>query len=109
MPKIKVGVFDSGVGAVPVIKAMNKRLPELEVVYKDDKSNLPYGIRTIEEIHGFVGPIFKSFLDEGCQVIVIACNTVTTNLISQLRSEYDIPMIGMEPAIKPAAAATKTK
>jgi glutamate racemase len=108
MPKVKVGVFDSGVGAVPVINAIRQTLPELEIIYKNDKQHLPYGERSIEEIHGFVRPIFKQFVDESCQVIVIACNTVTTNLIDDLRAEFNLPMVGMEPAIKPAAERTKT-
>ena len=107
MPKTKVGVFDSGIGAVPVIEAIHEELPELEIVYKDDKAHVPYGNRSIEQIHGFVRPIFQQFIDEDCKVIVVACNTVTTNLISQLRDEFAIPMVGMEPAIKPAAELTK--
>lgn len=69
---------------------------------------MPYGTRTVEEIHGFIRPIFQEFIDEGCKVIVVACNTVTTNLIIQLRQEFAVPMVGMEPAIKPAAQQTKT-
>lgn len=108
MPKIKIGVFDSGVGAIPVIKSIQNELPEVEIVYKDDKQHLPYGSRTIEEIHKFVRPIFQEFIDEECKVIVVACNTVTTNLISKLRQEFSVPMVGMEPGVKPAAEATKT-
>lgn len=105
---VKIGVFDSGVGGQSVINAIKKNLPELEIVYKDDKKHLPYGSKTVEEIHGFVMPIIQEFIDEGCKVIVVACNTVTTNLISQLREEFNIPMVGMEPAVKPAAEATKS-
>ena len=108
MPRTKIGVFDSGVGAVPVIKAIRKQLPDLEIVYKDDKTHVPYGDRSIEQIHGFVRPIFQQFIDEDCKVIVVACNTVTTNLIGKLREEFSIPMVGMEPAVKPAAELTKT-
>lgn len=105
---VKIGVFDSGVGGQSVINAIKKALPDLEIVYKDDKQHLPYGSKTVAEIHQFVRPIFQEFIDEGCKVIVVACNTVTTNLIKQLREEFDIPMVGMEPAVKPAAEATKT-
>lgn len=108
MPNIKIGVFDSGVGGQSVVNAIRKELPDLEIVLKEDKKHLPYGSRTVEEIYGFVKPIFQEFLDENCQVIVVACNTVTTNLISRLRQEFSIPMIGMEPMVKPAAANTKT-
>lgn len=105
---MKIGVFDSGVGAIPVINAIQKQLPEVEIIYKDDKKHLPYGSKTVNEIHEFVRPIFQEFIDEGCKVIVVACNTVTTNLIPQLRQEFLVPMVGMEPAVKPAAEATKT-
>jgi glutamate racemase len=108
MARIKIGVFDSGIGAQHVIGAISRELPELEIVYKDDKQHVPYGTRTVEEIHGFIRPIFQEFLDEGCQVIVVACNTVTTNLITKLRQEFDVPMVGMEPAVQPAADLTKT-
>ncbi|MDO8591763.1 MAG: glutamate racemase [bacterium] len=105
---MKIGVFDSGVGGSSVVKAIQKELPNLEIIYKDDAKHVPYGNREIEEIHGLVRPIFQSFIDDGCQVIVIACNTVTTNLAEQLRAEFNVPMVGMEPMVKPAAAASKT-
>jgi glutamate racemase len=109
MPKVKIGVFDSGVGGQSVINAIKKELPNLEIVYKDDKKHLPYGDKTVAEIHGYVRPIFQEFIDEHCELIVIACNTVTTNLAPQLREEFKVPIVGMEPAVKPAAAVSKTK
>lgn len=108
MPKVRIGVFDSGVGAQHVINAIQKELPELEIIYKDDRQHVPYGSRSTEEIHGFIKPIFQEFIDEDCQVIVVACNTVTTNLIHKLREEFPVPLVGMEPAVKPAAEMTKT-
>lgn len=108
MPKIKIGVFGSGVGGLSVVRAIQKELPELEIIYKDDAQHVPYGTRHIDEIYGFVKPIFQSFVDEGCKIIVIACNTVTTNLADKLRAEFAVPMVGMEPMVKPAAAQTKT-
>ncbi|OVE78579.1 glutamate racemase [bacterium G20] len=109
MSKVKIGVFDSGVGGLSVVRAIQKALPDIEIVYKDDAEHVPYGTRSIEEIYGFVQPIFKSFVDEGCEVIVVACNTVTTNLIERLRAELPVPLIGMEPMVKPAATASKTR
>lgn len=109
MKNHKIGVFDSGVGGLSVVQAIQKALPESEIIYKDDKQHVPYGNRDVEEIHGFVLPILKSLVDEGCEVIVVACNTVTTNLIEPLRKEIDIPLVGMEPMVKPAAVATKTR
>jgi glutamate racemase len=67
---MRVGVFDSGVGGQSVINAIKKELPELEIVYKDDKKHLPYGSKSVEEVHQFVRPIFKEFIEDGCQVIV---------------------------------------
>jgi glutamate racemase len=108
MPTLKIGVFDSGVGGLSVVNAIKKALPELEIVYKEDKEHVPYGTRGISQIHGFIKPIFQQFIDEGCQVIVVACNTVTTNLIVELREEFPAPMVGMEPMVKPAATGSKT-
>lgn len=108
MAKIKIGVFDSGVGALSVINAIEKEIPNLKIIYKDDKQHLPYGSKPVDEIYSYIRPIFQGFLDEGCRVIVVACNTVTTNLITRLREEFDVPMVGMEPAVKPAAEKTKT-
>lgn len=106
---MKIGVFDSGVGGLSVVNAIKKELPDLEIIHKDDAQHVPYGTRPIDEIHNFVKPIFQSLIDEGCQVIVIACNTVTTNLAEQLPREFPVPMVGLEPMVKPAAAASKTK
>ena len=109
MPKIKIGVFDSGVGGLSVVNSIKKELPDLEVVYKDDKTHVPYGTRGIEEIYGFVKPIFQEFVNENCKVIVVACNTVTTNLISRLRKDFQVPLVGMEPMVKPAAENSRSK
>jgi glutamate racemase len=107
MQRTKIGVFDSGIGGQSVINAIKKELPDLDIVYKSDKEHFPYGSRSIEEIYGLVKPIFKEFIDEGCQAIVVACNTVTTNLIADLRQDFDVPMVGIEPMVKPAATNTK--
>ena len=109
MPKIKIGVFDSGKGGLYVASAIRSELPELEVIYKDDAEHVPYGDKSVEELHRLATPILRTFVDEGCRVIVIACNTLTTNLIERLRKELPVPLIGMEPAVKPAAADSKTK
>jgi glutamate racemase len=106
---MRIGVFDSGVGGQSVVNAIQKELPDLEIIYKEDRAHVPYGSRPVEEIYGFVKPIFQQFIDEGCKVIMVACNTVTTNLISRLRSDFPVPMVGMEPMVKPAAEQTKSK
>jgi glutamate racemase len=104
---MKIGVFDSGVGGLSVANAIRKALPDIEVLVREDRQHLPYGNRLPEEILGFVMPIFQELLDSGCQVIVVACNTVTTTLIGELRQRFSIPLIGVEPMVKSAAQLTK--
>ena len=105
---MKIGVFDSGVGGLSVANAIKKSLPEVEVDVREDKEHVPYGTRQPKEILGFVKPIFQQMIDSGCQIIVIACNTVSTNLMSELRQAFDIPFIAVEPMVKYAAKLTKS-
>ena len=104
-----VGVFDSGVGGLSVANAIKKARPDLEVRFVSDQEHVPYGNRPKAEIHDLAYPILKRMQDEGCQVIVVACNTVSTNVISELRQELKVPLIALEPMIKPAANLTKSK
>lgn len=92
-----------------MVGAIQKELSELEVVFRNDSTHVPYGNRSIEEIYGFTLPIIRQMVSDDCAVIVIACNTVTTNLIDRLRREITVPLIGMEPMVKPAALASKSK
>lgn len=105
---MKIGVFDSGVGGLSVVNAIKKALPDLEILYREDKDNLPYGSKTPDVLLKLVTPILESMIKDGCQVIVIACNTVTTTIIKKLRPRFKVPLLGMEPMVKPAAAITKT-
>lgn len=102
-----IGVFDSGVGGQSVANAIKKALPDYKVIYADDKENIPYGNKTKEQLLELTSPILNK-LSKQCDVIVIACNTVTTTIIEELRSSLPVPLIGMEPMVKPAAAQTKT-
>ncbi len=104
----KIGVFDSGVGGLSVATAIEKALPNHQVIFRDDKKNVPYGIKNKQELLKLVSPILKSMAEDGCEVIVIACNTVTTTLIHELRHNISIPLIGMEAMIKPASIKTKS-
>jgi len=108
MNKRKVGVFDSGVGGLSVAKAIQLAVPDLDVQYAHDREHVPYGDKTPEQLLGFVVPILQKLVDEGCRCIIIACNTVTTTLIGQLRELISVPLIGMEPMVKPAAEQTYT-
>lgn len=105
---MKIGVFDSGVGGQSVAKAIEAALPEHEVILRQDRQHVPYGLRPPAEVLGFVVPIFRQLVDEGCAVIVVACNTVTTTLIKRLRERFEVPLVAVEPMVKPAAALTKT-
>jgi glutamate racemase len=105
---MKIGVFDSGVGGLSVAHAIEKALPDDDVIFRNDHDHVPYGSRDPEEIFGFIQPIFQGLIDDGCQVIVVACNTVSTTLIIPLREMFSVPLIAMEPMVKPAAEKTKS-
>lgn len=90
-------------------QTIQQALPNTQVLYADDHENIPYGSRPPKEVKAFVLPILEALQAEGCQAIVIACNTVTTTLITELRKIIKVPLVGMEPMIKPASAQTKTK
>ncbi|CAN5419302.1 glutamate racemase [soil metagenome] len=105
---MKIGVFDSGVGGLSVANAVQRALPDAEVVLREDKKNLPYGSKTPEQLLELVEPILNEMVLMGCEIIVIACNTVTTTIITQLRERVKVPLIGMEPMVKPAAELTKS-
>lgn len=105
---MKIGVFDSGVGGLSVAQAIQKALPDYEILLREDKARVPYGNRAADEILGFVTPIFESMVNDGCRVIVVACNTVTTLLISHLRELFDVPLVAIEPMVKPAVEKTKS-
>jgi glutamate racemase len=103
-----IGVFDSGVGGLSIWQEIITLLPTENTIYLADSKNAPYGQKSKEEIVEFCIKNTELLLDKGCKLIVVACNTATTNAIQYLRSNYNIPFIGIEPAIKPAALQTKT-
>lgn len=91
-----------------MVRAIKKAMPTDEVIFISDRQHMPYGNKSPQQLMGFVMPILEQLQQQACEVIVIACNTVTTNLISDLRQRVAIPLIGIEPMIKPAAEKTKT-
>lgn len=103
-----IGIFDSGLGGLSICKEIIQLLPNESTIYLADSKNAPYGEKSKEEIIEFSIKNTELLLSLGCKLIVVACNTATTNAISVLRSKYDVPIIGIEPAIKPAALITKT-
>lgn len=99
-----VGFFDSGVGGTCVLEAFRRLCPEEPTVYVADTENCPYGNKPPEEIVRLSKRIAADLIDRGCEVVVVACNTATAGAIDTLRATWpDVPFVGMEPAIKPAA------
>ena len=104
-----IGIFDSGVGGISVWKEINELLPNEDTIYLADSKNAPYGEKSKERIVWLSIKNTEFLLEKGCKLIVVACNTATTNAISILRKNYEVPFIGIEPAIKPAALKSKSK
>jgi len=103
-----IGIFDSGIGGITIFNSIKKLLPNEDIIYFSDNLNSPYGNKSIETIKKISFNNTQWLLDNGCKLIVVACNTATTNSISDLRNKFNIPFVGIEPAIKPAAMKTKT-
>lgn len=103
-----IGMFDSGVGGLSVWREVVQLLPNEDVIYFADNANCPYGPRPAEEVIELSEKIVDFFLSKKVKLIVVACNTATAAAIDHLREKYDVPFVGMEPAVKPAALATKT-
>jgi len=104
-----IGVFDSGIGGTSIWKEIHKLLPNEDTIYLADSKNAPYGEKRKDEILRLSIKNTEFLLNQNCKLIVVACNTSTTNTIDYLRKTYSVPFIGIEPAIKPAALQTKTK
>ena len=103
-----VGLFDSGVGGLSVLKAIRRNDPTIDFIYVADSGNAPYGSRPAEFIESRALKIAETLVAAGVQTIVVACNTATAVAVESLRAQFSIPIIAMEPAIKPAVAQTKT-
>lgn len=104
-----IGIFDSGIGGTSIWKAIHQLLPNEKTIYLADSKNAPYGQKSKQEIIALSMKNTDFLLEMKCKLIVIACNTATTNAIQELRAKYDIPFIGIEPAIKPAVTHSKTQ
>lgn len=104
-----IGIFDSGSGGLSVYRELVKLLPSEHYVYYSDNAHCPYGEKTALYICRRARFITEFLLDKGADIIVVACNTATAAAIATLRSEYpDVPFVGMEPAVKPAALGTRS-
>ncbi|WP_370227052.1 glutamate racemase [Mesoflavibacter sp.] len=109
MSKQPIGIFDSGVGGTSIWKEIHALLPYENTIYLADSANAPYGPKGKDAIIALSEKNTEYLLNQKSKIIVVACNTATTNAIKHLRKKYDVPFIGIEPAIKPAALQTQTK
>lgn len=105
---IKIGVFDSGVGGAGFARVIGDALPQHEILLREDTKNIPYGTKTPEVLLTLVEPILQEMVAAGCQVIVVACNTVSTTIMQELRKSIGVPLIATVPMVKPAAQLTKS-
>ena len=105
-----IGIFDSGVGGLTVANAISLLLPNETIFYIGDTARIPYGNKSKEDIEKFSLEMTKFLLDKDCKAIVIACNTASAYALEAVRNTYpDIPVIAMEPAVKPAIERSKTR
>ena len=104
-----IGLFDSGIGGISILDKLKELLPNENFIFLADNKNCPYGYRSKKEIISLSTKNCEKLIELNCKAIVVACNTATTNAIETLREVIGIPIIGIEPGIKPAISYTKTK
>jgi glutamate racemase len=108
-PFAPLGVFDSGVGGLSVLRAIRQQYPAEDVIYLADQAHVPYGSRSLEEVRAFSEGITRFLVDEGIKLMVVACNTASAAALRYLRERFPtLPFVGMEPAVKPAAEQTQS-
>lgn len=106
---INIGVFDSGVGGLWILKHLQDQLPDYNYIFFADQGHVPYGGRSMEEIRNFSEVITKFLISHDCKIIVIACNTASAASLLYLRQKFpEVLFVGMEPAVKPAVEKTHT-
>ncbi|MFU8773945.1 MAG: glutamate racemase, partial [Anaerolineales bacterium] len=98
-PSSPLGVFDSGVGGLSVLKAVHQVLPDESTIYLADQAHVPYGRRPLEEVQSYAEAISSYLLSKGVKLIVVACNTATAAAVPVLRQTMPVPIVGMEPAV----------
>ena len=103
-----IGFFDSGIGGLGIWRAVRSRLPHVSTCYVADQAFCPYGTKAVKEIVERARRISQWLIQEGCTMIVVACNTATVNAMDRLRAEFDVPFVGTEPGIKPAQQVSRT-
>ncbi|HQH34377.1 MAG TPA: glutamate racemase [Anaerolineaceae bacterium] len=106
---VPVGIFDSGVGGLSVLRAVREFMPEQDILYLADQAHVPYGPRPLIQVREFAEGITRFLLDRGARLIVVACNAASAASLHYLRNTFpDVPFVGMEPAVKPAAEQTRS-
>lgn len=109
MKSLPIGIFDSGIGGVSVLRAIRELLPGEDLIYFGDSANLPYGEKSLDEIRRLSEAVTDFLLEKKCKLIVIACNTASAAALRHLRSIHpEVNFVGMEPAVKPAAEQTQS-
>ena len=104
-----IGVFDSGVGGLSVLTEIRREMPSVDLIYLADQARAPYGVRTLAEVAEMTEQAARWLLDRGATTITIACNTASAAALLALRGRHpDVPFVGMEPAVKPAAVSSAT-
>ncbi len=104
-----IGVFDSGVGGLSVLRAIRQQIPHQPVLYLADQGHVPYGPRPMAEVQAFSEQITRFLLERGAKLIVLACNTASAAALHSMRQTFPhMPFVGMEPAVKPAAEQTRS-
>ena len=104
-----IGIFDSGVGGISVLRAIREQMPNELVIYFGDQRHIPYGPRPMDQIRSFSKGITNFLLEQNAKIIVVACNTASAAALKYLRERFpDVQFVGMEPAVKPAAEQTQT-
>lgn len=102
-----IGIFDSGIGGLTVLRAIRQLMPDAPLLYLADQAHVPYGSRHLNEVRQFSRAITRFLLDQGARLVVVACNTASAAALRYLRQAFpDVPFVGMEPAVKPAAEHT---
>lgn len=103
-----IGLFDSGVGGVPVLAEVRRLLPAERLIYLADTANFPYGPRSAEEIQGLACKAAQRLIERGVKLIVVPCHTASTMALAHLREHFELPFVGMVPPVKPASALSRS-
>lgn len=106
---MNIGIFDSGIGGMTLLHQAIVTLPHENYIFYADTDHVPYGTKTKEQVIGYVDEVMQFMIAQDCKAVVIACNTATSVAAEIMRSKYDIPIIGIEPAVKPAVEKSQGK